>query len=185
MGFLAEKSSTGYDLKTREFSNESPLWPADQAQIYRTLEKLQTKRLVSVRKIRQSDRPDRRVYSLTPAGRKALSSWLAAPCPPATIRDPLMLQLNFGEYLSDSDLCAVLVARRELMQSQLETLRSLLSVHEGAGPGHTKRSHAIRRMVLLGRLSQIRASIDWLDDCIDSLDVTEGESLQSDLFDAP
>ncbi|MCL4555006.1 MAG: PadR family transcriptional regulator [Actinobacteria bacterium] len=184
MGFLAEKGSTGYDLKTREFSKASPLWPADQAQIYRTLEKLRTKRLVSVRKIRQSDRPDRREYALTPAGRKALSSWLATPSAPATVRDPLMLQLNFGEYVPEEDLYAVLAARRELMQSQLETLRSRLSAHEGMGQGHSTRAHALRRMVLLGRLSQIRASIDWLDDCIDSLDVAEGQALQSDLFDA-
>ncbi len=171
MGFLAEKGSTGYDLKTREFTKASPLWPADQAQIYRTLEKLRTRRLVSVRRIRQSDRPDRREYALTSAGREALSSWLTAPSAPATVRDPLLLQLNFGEYVSDSDLCAVLVSRRELLQSQLEALRSRLAVHESVGPGSKPRPHTLKRMVLLGRISQVRASIDWLDDCMESLEV--------------
>lgn len=171
MGFLAKKGSTGYDLKTREFTKASPLWPADQAQIYRTLEKLRARRLVSVRRIRQSDRPDRREYSLTPAGREALRAWLAAPSTPATLRDPLMLQINFGEYVSDSDLRAVLIARRELLQSQLEALRTRLAAHESLDPGPNPRPHTLKKMVFLGRISQIRASIDWVDDCMESLEV--------------
>ncbi len=73
LGFLNTRARSGYDLKTRCFDVEAKaFWSADQAQIYRTLERLKTARLVNATVRRQSGKPDRKLYEITPAGTRRL-----------------------------------------------------------------------------------------------------------------
>ena len=51
-----------FDASVRHF------WPADQSQIYRTLSHLADKGLAELEVVEQIDRPDRKVYHITPAG---------------------------------------------------------------------------------------------------------------------
>ena len=75
MGFLAEQPCSGYDLKTRCFDRTArPFWTADQAQIYRTLDRLQALGHVSSSRKKQVGRPDRKVYRLTASGSEALAA---------------------------------------------------------------------------------------------------------------
>ena len=75
LGFLGERPRSGYDLKTRCFDGVArDFWTADQAQIYRTLERLQAAKLVRSSRKRQTGKPDRKVYSVTAAGSASLES---------------------------------------------------------------------------------------------------------------
>ena len=77
LGFLGERPRSGYDLKTRCFDGAAKdFWTADQAQIYRTLERLQGSKLVTATRKRQAGKPDRKVYSITELGRRTLTAWL-------------------------------------------------------------------------------------------------------------
>jgi DNA-binding PadR family transcriptional regulator len=160
LGFLASQPMTGYDLKTRCFDKAaSHLWTADQAQIYRTLDRLEKQKLVASRLIPQPGRPDRKEYSLTSAGRRALIEWLETPHPLPPLRDPLLLQLFFAGALPDDQLLAVLATARDGYQRRLEGLR-----RDAADTGGETRAASVRRMTLDGAMSQARAAIDWLDD---------------------
>ena len=79
LGFLGERPRSGYDLKTRCFDGAAKdFWTADQAQIYRTLERLQGSKLVTATRKRQAGKPDRKVYSITELGRRTLTAWRTA-----------------------------------------------------------------------------------------------------------
>jgi len=69
---------TGYDLKTSCFDQcIAHLWPADPAQIYRTLDKLVEQGWITWHSQIQLDRPNRKVYSVTKA--EAINSVASMP----------------------------------------------------------------------------------------------------------
>lgn len=166
LGLLSQRPRSGYDLKTRCFDTQlSPLWAADQAQIYRTLERLREARLVSVTRKRQTGRPDRRIYEITRPGVEALGAWLATPLSPPPHRDPFLLQLYFGADSSDDSLLGVLEARRTMHQSSLERLRG--GAEELARDETlSDREQTLRQTAFDGAILRERATVEWLDDCI-------------------
>src|SRR5215813_8418841 len=102
LGFLSHKAQTGYDLKTEAFDDSvAYFWPADQAQIYRTLDKLTEQGLVECHIEIQQDRPNRKVYSITESGNNELTRWLNEFQTPPVYREPFLIQLFFADQLSD------------------------------------------------------------------------------------
>lgn len=168
LGFLREQPMTGYELKTTCFDERAAhFWTADQAQVYRTLDKLETRALVTSRRVRQRARPDRKLYSITRSGIEELDRWAAAGRPPPPLRDPFLIQLRFAEGLADEDLIRVLLERRAALQERLEQLRvraaaRLASADEG-------RAALLERLTLDGAMADARSAIDWLDDSIERL----------------
>ena len=170
LGFLHEEPRSGYDLKTRCFDGVArDFWTADQAQIYRTLERLQASRLVSVTRKRQSGKPDRKIYSLTELGAQTLSAWLASGLPLTSPRDAFLLQLYFAAGCSDGDLLTHLRARRALHQARLDDLRADALAAANA-TGVSARQASLRDAAFSGAMATERAAIDWLDDCIEGLE---------------
>ena len=170
LGFLSREAMTGYDLKTRCFDDAAGhLWTADQAQIYRTLEKLATRRLVRSRLVPQRGRPDRRLYSITERGRTALSAWLREPATPSQVRDPFLLHLFLSPELPDDDITSLLSNARAEYQRRLEHLRGPARDELDAWARETGRGRdaALRRMTLTAGAAAARSAIDWVDDCID------------------
>lgn len=169
LAFLNEAPGTGYDLKTRCFDAAlSPLWTADQAQIYRTLDRLAAARQVSAARKRSAGRPDRKVYEITHAGREALWAWLGSAAPLPASRDPFFLQLYFGASQTDESLLEVMSERRSAHQSRLDELRSSSAVL-AADHDSSERTMTLRQTALDGLIARERATVDWLDDCIEAV----------------
>ncbi len=162
---------SGYDLKTRCFAGPiSVIWTADQAQIYRTLERLHDAGLVSATRRRQISRPDRRVYGITAAGQEELAARVATPTCLSPLRDSFLVGLLFSASCDDASLMTVLETRRTEHQSKLDELRehaSALSA-EGAEPVNA-RVTVLRQTALEGAMTHHRATIDWLDECIEAV----------------
>jgi len=172
LGFLSERAQTGYDLKRRCFEGAlRTFWTADQAQIYRTLERLRTEALVSFRTRRQTSRPDRRVFELTGQGKEVLAQRAADLVPSPALRDPFLVQLYFSAELPDGELLALLRARRDEYQQRLDEVRAC-SAELAADKVLSARASVLKQTALDGAAAHYRASIDWLDDCI--LAVEEG-----------
>jgi PadR family transcriptional regulator AphA len=172
LGFLSRGPMTGYDLKTRDFDLAAGhVWTADQAQIYRTLERLAAQGLVRSRLVPQRGRPDRRVYSITPKGRTELSRWLSRPESPAPVRDPFLLHLFLAPDLPDDEIVSLLGHARSEYQRRLDTLRyerrSDLDTWQRATG--LARDAELRRMTLAAGMSAARCAIDWIDDCIEKV----------------
>jgi PadR family transcriptional regulator AphA len=177
LGFLARKPRTGYDLKTRAIDGRaSHLWTADQAQIYRTLDRLERDGHVSSELVAQRGRPDRIVYSITPQGTSLLDEWLAAPPTPAPLRDPMMLQFFFSDRSSDEDVLALLRALRAVHQARLDSLRERYTRTAEASPLNAwqARSQAFKLLSLRAVIARSRALVDWADD---GIELTAGEGL--------
>jgi DNA-binding PadR family transcriptional regulator len=170
LGFLDRESMTGYDLKTRCFDEAvGHLWTADQAQVYRTLERLAKRGLVRARLVPQRGKPDRRVFSITRRGRDALAAWLREGEDPAPMRDPLLLRFTLAESLPDGDLLVLLSRARDGYQTRLDALRTEATAPPPRCAAPDERGAALYSMTLGAAMSATRTAIDWIDDCRDRI----------------
>ena len=130
LGFLNYHPYTGYDLKKIFDKSIRHFWPADQSQIYRTLSRLTQQGYVEMEKVPQEDRPDRKVYHITPSGRAELMAWLLEPPPMGEARSAPLIQVFFAGQLSDGEILAkfegfaallrAILAQYEQVPSQIE-----------------------------------------------------------------
>ena len=104
LGFLNYRPYSGYDLKKIFDTSVRHFWPADQSQIYRTLNRLTDKGWSKMEKIEQENRPARKEYSITDAGREELQNWLVTPLPFAESRSAPLIQVFFAGQLSDDEV---------------------------------------------------------------------------------
>ncbi len=84
---------SGYELKKRFSSSLGYGWRAYDTQIYRELKTLEGAELVSGRAEKGDRGPDRRIYSVTDAGRAALVAWLESPLDDTWYKSELTLRI--------------------------------------------------------------------------------------------
>ncbi len=170
LGFLEREPMTGYDLKTRCFDGAAGhVWTADQAQVYRTLERLSERGLVRSRAVPQRGKPDRRLYRITTKGREALLAWLRRPEAPTAVRDPLLMRVFMAGDLPDTEIAGLLTQARDDYQVRLETLRAEAAAPVPSCAATDARGAELYRMTLGAAMAGTRAVIDWIDDCMERI----------------
>jgi PadR family transcriptional regulator, regulatory protein AphA len=168
LGFLRDRTLTGYDLKTLCFDDSvAHFWPADQAQIYRTLDKLAEEGFVESQVEVQADRPNRKLYAITQAGRDELTRWLSTPQALPVHREPFLIQLFFGSQLDPRKVIDLLRQKRDAHQSQLERFRAI-EQHTFSTPNLSTERLLQRATLELGIRNE-QMYIDWIDDCLQQL----------------
>ena len=120
LGFLNYRPFSGYDLKKVFDNSVRHFWAADQSQIYRTLARLADKGFVEQQVVEQTDRPDRKVYHITPEGQTELAHWLRAPLQPDDVRSTEFIQIFFAGLLSDEEIIAMFERFAEGMRQGLQ-----------------------------------------------------------------
>lgn len=121
LGFLNYQPYTGYELKQTMDVSTANFWHAKQSQIYMTLKKLEAGNLVTSEIEPQEGRPNRRVYTITQAGRSDLQSWLSKPITQLEPhKETLLLQLFFSARQDEATLLTQLRLLRDLHQQQVK-----------------------------------------------------------------
>ena len=77
LGFLSYQSMTGYDLAKAFSSSVRFFWYAQTSQIYLELNKLEKKEFVTCEIIIQTEKPSKKLYSITPKGKDEFLRWLS------------------------------------------------------------------------------------------------------------
>jgi DNA-binding PadR family transcriptional regulator len=109
---LARAPQSGYDLIQHMEEPIGFFWHARRSQIYPELARLEEARLVTHTTVVQRDRPAKKVYEITEAGRAALREWVVAPLRPAMDRDELMLK-TYSVWLADPEHAIALFRAQE------------------------------------------------------------------------
>lgn len=78
LGFLSYGNMSGYDLAKAFGSSIKFFWYAQTSHIYLELNKLEKKGLVTCEVIMQTDKPNKKLYSITESGKKEFLDWLAS-----------------------------------------------------------------------------------------------------------
>ncbi len=92
---LLEGEASGYELSKVFDVSLANFWPATPQQLYRELERLAQDGLIEARVVQQERRPNKRMFTLTEAGRADLSGFAATPPRrPTAIRDELLIKVQ-------------------------------------------------------------------------------------------
>lgn len=94
---LLDGEASGYDLAKGFDASIANFWMATPQQLYRELDRLAAEGLIATREVRQERRPNKRVHSLTAAGRGALRRFVDQPAKPTAIRDELLVKVQAME----------------------------------------------------------------------------------------
>ena len=162
LGELASGPSSGYAIKARLEAGAAHFWHASYSQIYTELRRLNEMGFVSEEHVVQRARPNKRVYTITAAGRQALRAWLAEPWGLATLRDESLVKLTLAEPLPTSETIEQLrrlKAMHERRRAEFEA--EIAALPEGAGRYLTL---ALRKGV-----HAQRAFARWCQEAIDEL----------------
>jgi PadR family transcriptional regulator AphA len=155
LGLLATGESSGYDLLKFAKDSVAYFWSPARSQLYSILPGLVTSGLATRRTVKQKNRPDKQLYKITRAGKAALRDWINSEQPPEPDRNPLLLQLFFGEQ---GDAAALLERVRERRQ-QLEQLEAAVEEFERLAPDN--KTETYRRMTRRYGLAYARALTRW------------------------
>jgi len=168
LGLLQQQEQTGYDLKTQCFDDcIAHLWQADQAQIYRTLDKLEAQGCITCSVEIQHDRPNRKVYRITAVGEAALTCWLQTHHPLPTVREPLLAQLYFAAQLPDEVIIGLL--EQELKSRQAKLAECKVVSEQTPDFSKTSREQRMHQLVLDLSMRREQTYLDWLQDAIAAL----------------
>lgn len=107
---------SGYDIKRIFDHTLAPMWGAAHSQIYKELRRMKELGWVEMEREEQEARPDRKVYTMTEAGKLALGAWQGQPPEVFQLRDELLLKVLFGSFAARDDLA--------------KNLRSSIAEHE-------------------------------------------------------
>ena len=158
LAMLAKEPSYGYELRARLRQALGPLGEAmNPGQIYVTLTRLEKAGQVTAERTdRLADRPDRKVYALTPDGQQRVAEWLAEVSWPKPDLAEFHLKLVAAAAAGLADpLTIVDMQRRELLRRLRDAQRAALAEPEGSDAA----------LLLEGIVLRLQADLRWLEAC--------------------
>ncbi|MFT4086100.1 MAG: PadR family transcriptional regulator [Gordonia sp. (in: high G+C Gram-positive bacteria)] len=165
---LAERPGTGYEIGQQFQRSIGYFWSATHQQIYRTLKKLDDDGLVTYEEIPQDGRPDKKVYTLSDAGRAALADWVVSPTPLVPLRSDLGVKIRAAEF---GDLAVILGE----MKAHRDEAQQLLSLYQSFEADYYPEPDTLtgrklhQYLVLRGGVRVTQADVDWADETIAGL----------------
>ncbi len=185
---LCEQSGSGYELTRRFDRSIGYFWSATHQQIYRTLRTMEADGWVSATVVLQQGRPDKKVYTVSDAGRSELTRWIAAPLAggPAgrggsgragALGDnrtrEVAVKLRGAAFGDQGALHKQIVALRAERAQLLDTYRGF-EKKQFPDPAALRDSALHQYLVLRGGIRAEEGTIDWLDEVTAAL----GEKLK-------
>jgi DNA-binding PadR family transcriptional regulator len=168
LALLANEPSHGYQLRARLQLALGPLAEALNAgQVYVTLNRLDKADLVASQRVGQIDRPDRKVYELTAAGRARVTEWLEDTSWPKPAPAEFHLKLVAAAAAGLADPIRLVDAQRhELLTGLAAAQRAALA----------EPNESVAGLLLEGVVLRLQADLRWLEACARYWNETKGRS---------
>ena len=157
LALLAGEASHGYQLRARLALALGPLAEVlNDGQVYVTLGRLEKAGLLTSRRVGQTDRPDRKVYELTPAGHEQVTEWLRDTSWPKPAPAEFHLKLVAAAAAGLADPVGIVDRqRRELLVGLGQAQRAALAEPDGS----------VAALLLEGVVLRLQADLRWLEAC--------------------
>jgi PadR family transcriptional regulator AphA len=164
LGFLISEQLHGYEIYQR-FSNLPGLWEIwriKQSRLYAMLNRLESKGLIHADTLLQENRPARKVFSITEAGKTAYKAWIIKPVESGReFRLEFLVKLFFATQTEKG-------LKNQLIQRQIESCSDWL-VEEQQALEALRDQPSFEKAVREFRIGQISAMLDWLSS-VEALD---------------
>jgi DNA-binding PadR family transcriptional regulator len=113
LSLLTTNNYTGYDLMLKI----QLLWHVNHSQIYPLLAYLENEGWVQFEQVVQSDKPNKKIYSITEKGLSELKEWMAEPTAEPVLRDEMLFKA-YCINIVDSTVIQTLFAERKGMYNE-------------------------------------------------------------------
>jgi DNA-binding PadR family transcriptional regulator len=161
LGLLSQQPMSGYDikryLKVLSWLIDGPSF----SNIYPSLHLLLQEGMVTVEIFPQENRPSRKVYSVTEAGRQMLREWAEQPVAANSSLKAFVMRLTLAGSFSQARLIAHLEQRRNQVSAHQAALEQTAASRDGAAD--------IQRLMLEYGMALAAAELEWLDSTLDRL----------------
>lgn len=113
---------SGQAIKTASMERIGPFWSLTTSQVYAEIQRLKERGLIEQA---SSGTYARRIFSITPSGKKIFLQEINTMPAEETSRFQLLLFLKFGEYIEPKMLSDIIAAHRESYTTQLQEYRKV------------------------------------------------------------
>lgn len=171
LGLLNYDPMSGYELDKAFKASLSFFWQAKTSQIYRELDAMERNGWLTSERIMQTEKPNKRVYTITDSGKEELAHWLSLPdsdiADAMSVKSAFLMRVFFAGETSIEQSLDMLRAYQEKC---LESRNSLLTAHTatkeyGAVVDDMKKVKFWELSILYGE-SYYDASLDWTNKAI-------------------
>ncbi|HXF36636.1 MAG TPA: PadR family transcriptional regulator [Actinomycetota bacterium] len=164
LGLLTFGEMSGYDLLKLAEESVGHFWSPAKSQVYAELRRLVAEGYATEREVEQANRPDKRLYRITPEGERALRAWLADPRrEPEVIKSPGLLKVFFGHLVEPATLADLVERWRE------ETLRLLAEFEQLERRIAGREDLLFPYLTLRNGLAHVRARLAWEEEVMREL----------------
>ncbi|MEU7879588.1 PadR family transcriptional regulator [Microbispora bryophytorum] len=162
LALLAKEPAHGYELKQALETIFGGAYPSPNiGQIYVTLGRLEKDGYVRSVDVEQANRPNKKVYYITAAGREALETWVEEPTEGPRVRDEFFMKLVLAPMTGLSDRMALVNRQR---RHYLALMRDLRELAERTDP-----ANRVALLLIEGAMLHLQADLDWLERCQEDL----------------
>lgn len=172
LGLLTFREMSGYDLKQladkgiRHF-----YWSPAKSQIYAELRRLEDHNYVTMREVPQTQRPDKRLYKITPEGMEAMQKWLAyTVLEPDSFKSSLLLKLFLGNLVSLETLSVLIAERQKQISRDLRACQSKANELQEKMQGAAADDDLFYPLLTLERsIAVYQAELTWMEGALTQL----------------
>jgi DNA-binding PadR family transcriptional regulator len=158
LGLLAQRPRHGYELRAafEAVVGGEENWDVKPAQIYSTLARLEKSGLVAEDSIEQNGGPEKRIYTITPAGRAALIEWFATGIEREHQRDEFYIKLMLSLASGEANPRALLQTQRNQLYQEMH---AITTQRNGLNP----KTELARILLLDKAIMHLEADLRWID----------------------
>jgi DNA-binding PadR family transcriptional regulator len=140
LGALDQGDATGYEIK-KMFQDGlfAHFLEASFGSIYPALTKLTEEGLLTCKSQQQDGRPDKKIYSITAAGRTALTEAIQLPVANDKFKSEFLFVMLFADVLAPETVTALIENRMHYLQDELAQIQSEKDMSVTAGHEFVRR----------------------------------------------
>ncbi|MFC8384657.1 PadR family transcriptional regulator [Nocardia sp. NPDC056952] len=171
---LTERAGSGYELARRFDKSIGYFWSATHQQIYRVLKRMESSGWVTVESVNQQGKPDKKVYSVAPAGQAEIARWLAEPTDATPARDELGVKIRAAAYGDIDAVCAEVERHRGQHAQRLDEYR-LSEKKFFPVPDQLSGTALHQYLVLRAGIRAESGYLEWCDEVLQALRPRKGD----------
>lgn len=161
LGFLRREPMHGYAIHQQlaDLAGLGPVWQIKLGRLYALLGKLEEAGHITATTVPQENKPPRKLFHLTDAGRQAFLAWVAQPVQHGrSLRLEFLVKLYFARQEGADVAARLLAAQRRQCRGWLAAEQEIVNEEMANGRRYNLLVHQFRS-------GQIQAMLDWLELC--------------------
>lgn len=158
LALLAQHPRHGYELRAafEAVVGGEQNWDVKPAQIYTTLSRMERVGLVAEQAVEQDGGPEKRIYDITPDGRRALDEWFTEGAASEHTRDEFFIKLMLALASNVADPSRLIQIQRTHLFRELHAITAQRT--------HLDPKKELAQVLLLDKVAMhLEADLRWLD----------------------